>query len=150
MQSYRDYSPITVMMMSSLAIACRTLLPPVTVTVHVYVPSSWSARGLMVRLAVWLPPEPLAPVTEYRCSGMPWSPLHEVSTLSPLPTLESSVTLQVRVRAVPAYRVVVRLGETSTPGWGTGWEGGRDVSHAVNQLNIISTDSLCTVRVELL
>ena len=104
----------------------------------------------MVRLAVWLPPEPLAPVTEYRCSGMPWSPLHEVSTLSPLPTLESSVTLQVRVRAVPAHRVVVRLGETSTPGWGTGWEGGRDVSHAVNQLNIISTDSLCTVRVELL
>ena len=52
MQSYRDYSPITVMMMSLLAVACRTLLPPVTVTVHVYVPSSWSARGLMVRLPV--------------------------------------------------------------------------------------------------
>ena len=81
---------------------------------------------------------------------MSWSPLHEVSTLSPLSTLESSVTVQVKVRPVPAYRVVVRLEETSTLGWGTGWEVGRDVSHADNQLNIISIDLLCTVRVELL
>ena len=104
----------------------------------------------MVRLPVQLPPESLAPVTEYRCCGRPWSPLHEVSTLSPLSTLESSVTVQVRVRPVLAYRAVVRLGETSTPGWGTGWEGCRDISHADNQLNIISIDLLCTVRVELL
>ena len=80
---------------------------------------------------------------------MALGPLHEVTTLSPLSTLEFSVTVQVRVRPVPAYRVV-RLGVTSTPGGGTGWEGGRDVSHADNQLNIISTDLLCTVRVELL
>ena len=104
----------------------------------------------MVRLPVYLPPESLASVTEYRSPGMALGPPHEVTTLSPLSTLEFSVTVQVRVRPVPAYRAVVRLGETSTPGWGTGWEGGRDVSHAAYQLNIISTDSLCTVRVELL
>ena len=130
MQSYRDYLPITVMMMSSQAVACRTFLPPVTVTVHVYVPSSRSARGLMVRLPVWLPPEPLASVTEYHSPGIVLGPLHEVSTLSPLSTLESGITVQVRVRPVPAYRVVVRFAVTSTSGWGTGWE--RDNSQHEN------------------
>ena len=40
---------------------------------------------------------------------------------------------QVRVRPLPVYTAVVQFAVTSTPGWGTGWEGGRDVSHAVNQ-----------------
>ena len=45
----RIHSPITVIVASSLAVA---VVPPVTVTRHVYVPSSWSARGLIVRLPV--------------------------------------------------------------------------------------------------
>ena len=57
---------------------------------------------------------------------------------------------QGRARPLPVYRAVVQFAVTSMPGWGTWWEGGRDVFHALNQLNMIFTDSLCTVRVELL
>ena len=42
-------SPFTVMEISSLLVA---VVPPVTVPVHVYVPSSWSARGLIESASV--------------------------------------------------------------------------------------------------
>ena len=40
-------------------------------------------------------------------------------TLTSVSTLESSETVQVRVRPVPAYRGAVRLAETVTLGGGT-------------------------------
>ena len=49
-------------------------------------------------------------------------PLHSTETLSLLSTPPSSVTLHVIPRLVPAYRGPERLGETDTPGAGTGGE----------------------------
>ena len=99
-------------------------VPPVTVPVQESVPSSSSARGETVRVPVKLPSDPLmAGVTEYLSGGM-WSrPLQWVETASSLFTLESSVTVHVSVRAVPANRVPDRFRETDTAGGGTEKEG---------------------------
>ena len=40
-------------------------------------------------------------------------------TLTSVSTLESSETVQVRVRPVPVYRGAVRLAEMAKLGWGT-------------------------------
>ena len=49
-------------------------------------------------------------------------PLHIMETFSLLSTPPSSVTVHVIPRLVPAYRGPERLGETDTPGAGTGGE----------------------------
>ena len=71
----------------------------------------------------------MAGVTEYLSGGM-WSrPLQWVETVSSLFTLESSATVHVSVRAVPANRGADRLREIDTAGGGTekqGWVGGGD------------------------
>ena len=65
----------------------------------------------------------MAGVTEYLSGGM-WSrPLQWVETASSLFTLESSVTVHVSVRPVPANRVPDRFRETDTAGGGTEKEG---------------------------
>ena len=67
----------------------------------------------------------MAGVTEYLSGGM-WSrPLQWVETASSLFTLESSATVHVSVRAVPANRGADRLRETDTAGGGTE-KGGRE------------------------
>ena len=67
----------------------------------------------------------MAGVTEYLSGGM-WSrPLQWVETASLLFTLESSATVHVSVRAVPANRGADRLRETDTAGGGTE-KGGRE------------------------
>ena len=65
----------------------------------------------------------MAGVTKY-LSGGKWSrPLQWVETASSLFTLESSATVHVSVRAVPANRGADRLRETDTGGGGTEKEG---------------------------
>ena len=101
-----------------------------------------------MRLPVYVPPESLASMTEYRSPGMALGPVHVIETCSKVTTLKSSETMHVRMRLVPAYRGAVWSSVMVTLGWGTveKREGGMDKfkPHRVHH-----GDLLCTVRVAL-
>ena len=91
----------------TVILALETCLPIVSVTVQVYVPLSWTCRGLMMSLEAFNLPKRVEGVKKYLSPGISLGPLHLAVTTTSLVILKRIVAVHVRVSPVPTCRGVV-------------------------------------------
>ena len=113
--TYFDHLLRTLIQTASLALMLWFLLSSLTVMLQVYTPSSWTVRGLMVRL-ILIPWEKVNWEMVYCSAVMSLGPLHVAVITSPVFKLQCRVVVHVRLRVVPVYREVLRLREMFTSG----------------------------------
>ena len=113
--TYFDPLLRTLIQTASLALMLWFLLSPLTVMLQVYTPSSWTVRGLMVRL-IFIPREKVDWGMVYPTPVMSLGPHHVAVLSSPVFKLQCRVVVHVRLRVVPEYRGESRLREMFTSG----------------------------------
>ena len=101
-----DHLLRTLIQTSSLALKHWFLLSPLTVMLQVYTPSSWTVRGLIVRL-ILVPREKVDWEIVYLSPVMSLGPLNVAVISSSVLILKCIVAVHVRLRVVPEYRGVL-------------------------------------------
>lgn len=117
-QKDEQFSPNTLIEVDSVTVVPKTLMPPATLTVHVYSPPSSLSTSDIVRLLVYVNPKPDS-VTERGSPLLILGPPHDSKTDPSTSTCGSRVATQVRVTEESIITVLGVLEEMVTVGLGT-------------------------------